>query len=189
MQTRTKQELKEALKRVLRKKSIFKITIKDITEECGVNRMTFYYHFQDIYELVEWSWRDDAEMAFRGMDTHAMWWQGYFQVFQLLLDDKEVVRNLYREHHLEHIKQSMCAFTVNLMMELIEESAGDMEISREDKEFIAEFYKHVFVGITLDWIKGGMKKDPKKIIKQLNVLMDGHVKGAVQAYQVNKNII
>lgn len=189
MKTRTKQELKEALKKVLRKKSIFKVTIKDITEECGLNRMTFYYHFQDIYELIEWSWRDDIEKAFQGMKTHDLWWQGYFRVFQILLDDKDVIRNLCRENHLDHIKQTMCNFTFNLMIELIEEQAADMEISKEGKEFIAEFYKHVFVGITIDWIEGGMKRDPKQLIKQLNILMDGNVKRAVQAYQIHKNNI
>ena len=189
VQTRTKRELKEALKKVLLKKSILKITIKDITEECGVNRMTFYYHFHDIYELVEWLWRDDIESAFRGMNTHDMWWQGYFQVFQIFSEEKKVIKNLYIEKYSEHIKQTMYTFTFNLMMELVEEEAVDTKISREDKEFIAEFYKYVFVGITLDWIKDGMKKDPKQIIKQLGILMEGNVKRAVQACQDNQDTI
>ena len=49
----TKRALEASLKKLLTKKPLDKITITDITEDCGINRMTFYYHFKDIYDLVE----------------------------------------------------------------------------------------------------------------------------------------
>ena len=59
----TKRALENALKTLLLKKPLNKITISDVTEECGVNRMTFYYHFKDIYDLVEWCCLEDAGKA------------------------------------------------------------------------------------------------------------------------------
>lgn len=56
----TKRALEESLKKMLLKKPVNKITISDITEDCGINRMTFYYHFKDLYDLVEWSCVEDA---------------------------------------------------------------------------------------------------------------------------------
>ena len=50
----TKRALEASLKKLLLRKPLNKITINDITEDCGVNRMTFYYHFKDIYDLVDW---------------------------------------------------------------------------------------------------------------------------------------
>ena len=49
----TKRALEASLKNLLLQKPLSKITISDITEDCGINRMTFYYHFKDIYDLVE----------------------------------------------------------------------------------------------------------------------------------------
>lgn len=49
----TKFAIAFAFKELLLEKSIDKITINDITEKCGINRQTFYYHFHDIYELIE----------------------------------------------------------------------------------------------------------------------------------------
>lgn len=66
MSSITKQALEHALKNLLLKKPFHKITINDITEECGVSRMTFYYHFKDIYDLVEWSCIEDAARALEG---------------------------------------------------------------------------------------------------------------------------
>lgn len=62
----TKQALEASLKRLLLQKPLTKITIADITEDCGVSRMTFYYHFQDIYDLVEWACFEDASRALDG---------------------------------------------------------------------------------------------------------------------------
>ena len=47
----TKRALEASLKNLLLQKPLSKITISDITEDCGINRMTFYYHFKDIYDV------------------------------------------------------------------------------------------------------------------------------------------
>ena len=54
MASSTKEALGNALKKMLAVKPIDKITVKDLVEECGVNRQTFYYHFDDVYDLLEW---------------------------------------------------------------------------------------------------------------------------------------
>ena len=56
----TKNALATALKKLLSKKELSKITISNITEECGVNRQTFYYHFKDIYDLLEWIFTNEV---------------------------------------------------------------------------------------------------------------------------------
>ena len=66
MPNTTKQALEESLKHMLLKKPLDKITIRDITEDCGINRMTFYYHFQDIYDLVEWACIETRPRPSRG---------------------------------------------------------------------------------------------------------------------------
>ena len=73
----TKKALAAALKDQLLKKPLHKITINDITEECGINRMTFYYHFKDIYDLVEWACLEDASRALQGKKTYETWVTGY----------------------------------------------------------------------------------------------------------------
>ena len=63
MSQTTKRALEASLKKLLLEKPLNKITINDITEDCGVNRMTFYYHFKDIYDLVDWILVEDAAKA------------------------------------------------------------------------------------------------------------------------------
>ena len=66
----TKRALEASLKKLLLEKPLHKITVSDITDDCGINRMTFYYHFKDIYDLVGWSCEEDASRALAGKKTY-----------------------------------------------------------------------------------------------------------------------
>lgn len=82
MSNTTKQGLEASLKRMMLKKPLDKITIRDITEDCGVSRMAFYYHFKDIYDLVEWSCVEDASRALQGKKTYDTWHEGLLQILR-----------------------------------------------------------------------------------------------------------
>lgn len=61
MSNTTKRALEASLKKLLLQKPLDKITIQDLTTDCGISRMAFYYHFKDIYDLVEWdAWRTES---------------------------------------------------------------------------------------------------------------------------------
>ena len=65
----TKLALEAALKKELLTKPLDKITINDLAEDCGISRMAFYYHFKDIYDLVEWVCVEDGTKALQGRRT------------------------------------------------------------------------------------------------------------------------
>ncbi len=56
----TKKMLAASLKKYMEKKPLSKITVSEIIADCGVNRKTFYYHFQDIYGLMKWMLEEEA---------------------------------------------------------------------------------------------------------------------------------
>ena len=71
-------------------------------------------------------------------------------------------------------------------MGVIEEKAKDMAVREKDKEFIADFYKYAFVGLVIEWIKKGMKEEPKDIINRLNTLIYGNIEEALERYRTDK---
>lgn len=182
----TKRALEESLKKMLLKKPVNKITISDITEDCGINRMTFYYHFKDIYDLVEWSCVEDAARALDGKKTYDTWQQGFQQIFQAVLDNKPFVQNVYQSVNQEQVETYLYSLTHNLLIGVIEEKAVGLQVRDEDKEFIADFFKFAFVGLMLDWIRNGMKKDPQQIIDRLSILIEGDITRALNKYRIDK---
>ena len=178
----TKRALEASLKHLLLQKPLNKITINDIAEDCGINRMTFYYHFKDIYDLVEWSCQEDASRALAGKKTYETWQQGLLQIFQAVLDNKPFILNVYRSVSREQVENYLYRITYDLL----EGKAQGMSVRQEDKELIATLYKYLFVGLMLDWIKGDMKGDPQVMVQKLELVIHGSVAAALDRMRTDK---
>ena len=185
MSQTTKRALAQSLKKLLQTKPLSKITISDIAEDCGVSRMTFYYHFADIYDLVEWTCQEDASVALAGNKTYNTWQQGFLNIFNLVLENKTFVLNVYHSISREHLERYLYQLTYELLIGVVEEKAVGLSVSDHDKAFIADFYKYAFVGLMLNWIREGMKEDPKAIIDRLSVLIHGDITRALHKYSTN----
>lgn len=186
MSQMTKRALEASLKDLLRHKPLDKITVSDLTEHCGVNRMTFYYHFKDIYDLVEWSCEEDAARALAGKKTYDTWQQGFLQILQVLQKDKAFFVSVYRSISREQLETYLYRLTYDLMIAVVEEKAAGMTVRPEDKEFIANFYKFAFVGLTLDWIRSDMRQDPAQLVEQLSTLIHGDITKALEKCRIDK---
>lgn len=181
----TKRALEASLKNLLLKKPLSKITINDITEDCGISRMTFYYHFKDIYDLVEWSCLEDAKRALEGKKNYETWQQGILQIFEAVLDNKPFIINVYRSVSREHVENYLFKLTYDLLISVVNEKSAGITIREEDKEFIADFYKYAFVGVMLNWVKDDMKEDPHKIVDRISVIMHGNVTEALEKFRIS----
>ena len=79
---------------MLSKKELSKITISNITEECGVNRQTFYYHFKDIYDLLEWIFTNEVIEEIDN-EIEENWQQKFIYIFEYVIQNKEFIKNVY----------------------------------------------------------------------------------------------
>ncbi len=181
----TKRALEASLKNLLLKKPLSKITINDITEDCGISRMTFYYHFKDIYDLVEWSCLEDAKRALEGKKTYETWQQGILQIFEAVLENKPFIINVYRSVSREHVENYLFKLTYDLLIGVVNEKSDGITIREEDKEFIADFYKYAFVGVMLNWVRDDMKEDPRRIVDRISTIMQGNVTQALEKFRIS----
>lgn len=181
----TKRALGASLKKLLRNQPLDKITINDIAEDCGINRMTFYYHFKDIYDLVEWICVEDTKNILQGKNQYDTWQESFLKIFDAVRDNKPFILNVYRSIRREQIELYLNKVTYDFLIRVVEEKAVCMAVQDEDKKFIADFYKYAFVGLMLDWIRNDMKEDPEKIIERLGALMNGNISKALEAYRMD----
>lgn len=178
----TKRAMADALKQLLEKKPLSKVTITDITESCGISRMTFYYHFQDIYDLVDWICEEDGAKAIAGRKNYATWQEGFHSLCCYVLKNKTFIENVYRSVQREQIENFMYRIVHDLLMDVVEEQAQGLQVRAEDKQFVADFYKYAFVGVALNWVKTGMKESPEELTEQISTLLNGQFRLALQNY-------
>lgn len=175
----TKRALETSLKNLLLKKPLDKITINDIAEDCGINRMTFYYHFKDIYDLIEWSFVEDAREALEGKKTYATWQQGCLQIFHAVQENRPFIMNVYRSVSREHVETYLYKLTYDLLIGVVKEQSAGLNVSSDDQDYIAHFYKYAFVGLMLEWIQQDMKPDPQMIVDKLGIITHGNIRAAL----------
>lgn len=183
----TKRALEKSLKNMMLKKPVNKITINDIAEDCGVNRATFYYHFKDIYDLIEWSCEEDSRKAADGNTTYDTWEQGFLNIFHTVEENKPFILNVYRHVSQEQIIQYLYRVVYGLMINVVKECAQGMDVRDDDKKFIADFYKYAFVGMMLDWIRQDMKPSPEKMIFRLSSLIEGDIIRMLEKCRIDKH--
>lgn len=186
MANRTKMALEASLKKLLLHKQMDKITIHDLTEDCGISRMTFYYHFKDIYDLIEWVCVEDGKRALQGKKTYDTWQEGICQIFEAVIENKPFILNVYRCISRERIESYLYKLTYGLIAGVVEEKCQESNLDPEDKIFIADFYKYGFVGIMLDWIGRDMKDDYKEIVDRMSITLHGNIANSIRNFEQMK---
>lgn len=187
MSNTTKLALEASLKKLLLHKPIDKITISDLTDDCGISRMSFYYHFKDIYDLVEWACVEDGKRALQDKKTYDTWREGMCQIFEAVMENKPFILNVYRCVSREKIESYLYKLTYSLIADVVEEKCVGINLPKEDKAFIADFYKYGFVGIMLDWIERGMKDDYQEIVDKMSITLHGNITNSIHNFEKEQN--
>lgn len=147
-------------------------------------KSAFYYHFKDIYDLVEWSCLEDARKALDKNKTYDTWQQGFLQIFEEVLENKQFVMNVYRCVHREQVEKYLKPLVDSLLLDVINERSAGMTVRDEDKSYIAQIFSYIFIGLMLDWINDDMREDPKMIVNRLAMLIKGSLSSIFERYRV-----
>ena len=79
-----KKMLANTIKELMNEKPLTKITVQDLTKKCGISRQTFYNHFHDIYELVEWIYLNEAHITLGENISYENWQDALEALFQYI---------------------------------------------------------------------------------------------------------
>lgn len=180
----TKRALEESLKRLLLTKPLNKITIADITSDCGISRMTFYYHFQDIYDLVEWACEEDAARAIAGNKTADTWQTGLLDTFLALRKNKPFIASIYHDMSREQVERFLVPVVSDLVKSVVDEHAARRHVREQDRNFIARFFAHALIGTVLDWIARDMRDDPQQLVQRVATIADGAIETALDRLEI-----
>jgi len=181
----TKKNLAKSLKEIMNHTSLNKISVNHIVEHCGVNRQTFYYHFQDIFDLLGWIYKTEAVENIANFRSYETWTEGFYKIFLYIKSNKFFCMNTLESLGRSHLDSYLYDATNDLIMGVVNEVSKDMNVTKEDKNFIANFYTLAFTGMVIQWMKNGMKEKPEIIIEKLNELIEGSFLRALQRYEKN----
>jgi len=176
----TKTKLVEALKKSMEKKPFDKITVKELLEESNMSRPTFYYHFQDIYALMEWMFETEAVELLKKSENCLNWDDGILLLLRYIQENKKVCLCAYNSIGYDTLKhiffKSVRASLLQFMDTLLEE----IPAKTEHIAFIADFYTTAFAGSVLNWLQSGARQTPEEMIVLFDITAHGSIAEALR---------
>ncbi len=185
----TKKALSEGFKSLMRTKSFDKIKISDITDSCGLNRQTFYYHFQDKYELLNWIFFNEVIAVLSDNLTFDNWDEKILQILTVMSNENYFYQNALRIISQNEFQAYLFHVTFELLCDIIDRISLNKNLHEDDKHFIANFYSYGIVGIIVDWAKHGMKQSPEKLTLHIKNLVQDSKSFAVSRYLTEEHLV
>ncbi|KMY45743.1 TetR family transcriptional regulator [Bacillus sp. FJAT-27916] len=157
----TKKIIAKSLKDLMETESFHKISVSDIMGNCQMRRQTFYYHFQDKYELLGWIYKEETQENITDFIGYERW----ENILELLLSyfsrNRRFYRNAFTVTEQNSFNGYLFEHTKNLSLEIIDKEMmkEKQSIAAAEKELLASFYSHGFVGMIQDWIEQDCQTD------------------------------
>ena len=142
-----KQALLQAFGELLEEKPFNKITITDITASCGLNRMTFYYHFDNIYELMIWGLEMQMHEASKDCVNYENWKIGYLRIFHFALDRQKYIKKIFQTIKQEHLEHYLNKIVEQMVISVIDDKSSDKAMNEDDKLFTAQMKALIDAGM------------------------------------------
>ncbi len=158
----------------MRQKNFSKITVKEIIQDCGVNRNTFYYHFDDIYALLRWMLTEETIKVVKHFDLLVDYEDAIRFVMDYVDENDYIISCAYdaigRDEMKRFFYSDLIAITSSVINSADEKSQKNLE--PEFKDFLAHFYTESLAGILVNWVKEKPMKDREKIVLYLKTIIE-----------------
>ena len=178
---KTKRALAESLKKLMRAKPFSKITVTEIVNDCGVNRKTFYYHFEDIYALLRWIFEEEAVniiKKFYLLNDHD---EAIEFIYEYISENKDLLRNAYDAFGSVELSSFFHMSFVGLNESLIESVEQKMHkrLPERTREYLCEFLTEASAGLLLNIISGNMHFDRSKDMMPVSSIIWASIVGVL----------
>lgn len=151
-------------------KDVDKITVKDLVEACHISRQTFYYHFQDILEVIEWS----MQRAFQEILAHTTDTDDPENTFRTFIESSSeadaLLKKLLHSKRREQIETILVNAVRSYLQEVLNHQELKPDISLADAKIMLDFCTYGIVGLLLENC-GKKSLDKEKMARQMQRLI------------------
>ena len=170
MQRNIREEIKRSFLKLLDERPFSRITVKAIVEDCGVNRNSFYYYFDDIPTLLRDIAMEDAERLLAAYPGPGSLEECLDAAMRFAWENKRLVLHIYHSARRDLFEQYLIRICRDVVAAYWDKVYGGLPVNGEDREIMLRFYQGELVGQMLLWLDGGMKYDIRRQFRRLMAL-------------------
>ena len=182
----TKRTLAGALKRAMKQKPFQKITVSELIADCGVNRKTFYYHFEDIYDLLRWMLEEESVEVVRNFDLLLDFEEAIVFVMNYVEENDHILNCAYDALGRDGLRRFFLSDFREICRSVIEqiEARAGVELEAGYRDFLSDFYSSAVSGILIEWVRDRSYRDRDAVMKYLTATIRDSLTGILH---INKN--
>jgi probable dihydroxyacetone kinase regulator len=173
----TKKVLADSVKKLLLTKQLNKISIKEIVSDSGLNRQTFYYHFEDIYALMEWIFKNEALVVFNDYEGEQLWQVG-LKKFLIYIDQNRLVcQNTLNCFGHENMTRVFYSDISKLVGKAIDNLSEGYDINETYKNQLVQYFSISFSSIIEQWTYNRFEQNIDELIEFLDRILQDQILG------------
>lgn len=156
--------------------------------KCGVNRQTFYYHFRDIYELMEWTLENDireylSDISDFSEDSLVIEWkESIYHLYQFLYSRKKQILHAYDPVNKTYYENFLLKFITPIIDYRISLCTSASSVPKEKRVFVTKAYTWICLELILEWLEHGMPNEHKIQLDDYLTLVDGSLDTALERF-------
>lgn len=166
----TRRAIKETFIQMLDERPLSSITVKDIVERCGINRNSFYYHYQDLPALIEEIVKEEAESIIHAYPSVTTIVECFDAVTAFASHRKNAIMHIYRSMSRDVFERNLMMVCEYFVRSYVDTALSQEPISQENRQTIVNYYKCVCFGLTIDWLGSGMPDSYIQSIRRIFLL-------------------
>ena len=170
----TKEIIARTFTELLDEKPMSKITVKDIVERCGVNRNTFYYHFRDIPDVVEFILKKKWDEILEAPQEKTSILECMEEMASLVRDNRKLMLNVYKSVKRDTFLVYMNEIATYIITEYFEKNLKKFDLAEDEIRILIKYYKCLFIGILMEWLDQGLKADLGAEMREAAELVNRH---------------
>ncbi|MDE7447228.1 MAG: TetR family transcriptional regulator C-terminal domain-containing protein [Lachnospiraceae bacterium] len=173
----TKKMLASSLKKLLESKPLPKVTVSEIITDCKVNRKTFYYHFENVYALLNWMLKQEAIEVIKQMDLITDYEETIYFVLDYIDENEIILKNIYHFMGKDELLQFFHQDFIELSATVIEKAAqkNQINVNREFKDLLSRFYTGAIASLLLERINSKSPHDREKIVQYISLILNNSI--------------
>lgn len=179
----TKRMLAQALKKAMQTKPFSKITVSEIVNDCNVNRKTFYYHFDDIYDLLRWMLNEEAIEVVQNFNLMLDYEDAISFVMDYVEENNHIINGVLDSISSDELKRFFFEDFIQITTSIVDnaEKQFNAKLDEDYKQFVCQFYTEAISGMLIDWIRNRTIKNRDKISKYVTTTFKASLTGIFQS--------
>ena len=179
-----KREIKNSFIKLLTERPISQITVKDIVEDCGVNRNSFYYHFQDIPSLLEEIIVEITAKVIENLPEESTFEEKVTAALQEINLNKRMIYHIYGSSNREFYEKQLMKICEHVTRTYIRSREYSERVDSKDLEFVISYLKCELFGQLIDWLNHDMSYDIVEHSRILCRMFAGSMRMVCQKYKI-----